>query len=507
MKPSRIIIAPPPEPSTEKKESVGSLMIFLVMCLLFVSIAAGGADATEHHAQCKQCGMDLAAYDQSRMIVVYADGTVVEVCSLHCAAENIQQNQGKQVKSFMVAEYTTKELIDARTAIWVIGGNKPGGMNSPAKWAFAKESDAQNFLNENGGKMTAFDEAITSATEEIGRDTEVTHDHHTHAHHDMGAAAQMLFNPAFGDDIYHTHPAGMWMVTYKFMHMNMNGLRDGTTNVDRSSVGFMRNKPYNYMMIPTSMTMDMHMLMIMYGVTDRLTLMAMANYQANEMKMVMDMGPGNMIATEPPMRTSGFGDIELRGIYKINEHFVGSLGLSLPTGSIEEEFETMHMTFRAPYDMQLGSGTYDLKPALTYNGFSDDKNWNWGAQAMYTIHPGKNGNDWSFGDNLKLTSWLQRAIGPVTSWVRLAYNNTGRITGEDPEIGKINHPAMGMGASMPDADPNNYGGQRLDGLIGVNYTKGPISFGVEGGIPFYQDLNGLQLKTKWVLNAGIQVMF
>jgi len=61
--------------------------------------------------------------------------------------------------------------------------------------------------------------------------------------------------------------------------------------------------------------------------------------------------------------------------------------------------------------------------------------------------------------------------------------------------------------SMPDADPNNYGGQRLDGLIGVSYTKGPFSFGVEGGLPFYQNLNGLQLKTSWLLNAAFQVMF
>ncbi|HTZ16879.1 MAG TPA: hypothetical protein VMB78_00410 [Dissulfurispiraceae bacterium] len=31
----------------------------------------------------------------------------------------------------------------------------------------------------------------------------------------------------FGDDIYHTHPAGMWMLNFKFMHVNMNGLRAG----------------------------------------------------------------------------------------------------------------------------------------------------------------------------------------------------------------------------------------------------------------------------------------
>ena len=64
-----------------------------------------------------------------------------------------------------------------------------------------------------------------------------------------------------------------------------------------------------------------------------------------------------------------------------------------------------------------------------------------------------------------------------------------------------------MGAPTPDADPRNYGGQRLDALIGVNIVAGKITFGVEGGMPLYQYLNGLQLKTKWVINTGIQVMF
>jgi nitrous oxide reductase accessory protein NosL len=487
------------------------IIMILFVCTVFIfpysAFSAAAADGIEGPKSCKQCGMDRTVFDRSRMLIVYADGTTVGVCSLHCAASEMRQNKGKQVKSLMVADYTTKELIDARTAIWVVGGKKEGVMTSVPKWAFARRESAQKFVKENGGEITPFDKVMKSAEEEVGGDAAKTHEGHAHAGHDMGPGAQMLFNPAFGDDIYHIHPAGMWMVNYKFMHMNMGGLRDGTTNVDQSSVGFMRNKPYNYMMIPTSMTMDMHMVMVMYGITDRLTVMAMANYQANKMEMLMDMGPGKMIMGEPPMRTSGFGDTELRGICKINKHFVGSLGLSLPTGSIKEDFQTMHMTFRAPYDMQLGSGTYDLKPALTYTAVSDDALWNWGAQAMYTIHLGKNENDWSFGNNFKVTSWLQRALGSFTSWVRLAYNDTGRISGKDSEIEKLIHPSMGMGAPMPDADPNNYGGQRLDGLIGLSYTKGPFSFGVEGGIPFYQNLNGLQLKTRWMLNAGIQVMF
>lgn len=499
--------------SLVKEPSVKRFLTFLVICLLLISAAAGASEAVKTSKYCKQCGMDLADYDRSRMTVNYADGTVVEVCSLHCAVVEMKQNKDKKVKSLMVADYTSKKLTDAKTATWIIGGNKEGVMTSAPKWAFGRKEDAEQFVKENGGKVTAFDEAIKAADDEMSENVGMPHRHHSHMGHDMGQhmgpGSQMLFNPGFGDDVYHTHPAGMWMMTYKFMHMNMSGLRSGSSDVGLDSVGYKRDKPYNYMMIPTDMTMDMHMFMLMYGITDRLTMMAMANYQVTSMGMLMDMGPGKMVTREDPMSTRGIGDTELRGIYKINKYLNGSLGLSLPTGDIKQTIVMMRKTYRAPYDMQLGSGTYDLKPALTYNALSGDAKWNWGAQAMYTYHIGKNENDYSLGDNIKVTGWLQRALGPAVSWVRLAFNDTGHIKGQDPEIDKLIHPVMGMGmgAPMPDADPNNYGGQRLDGLIGLSYRKGSFSIGVEGGIPLYQYLNGLQMKTTWVLNGGVQVMF
>lgn len=480
---------------------------FLLILMLFVIATVASAGTVDNYKACKQCGMDRTVFPQSRMLIIYADGTTVAVCSLHCASSELKQNKGNPIKSLMVADYTTGELIDARTAIWVVGGRKDGIMTSVAKWAFATEMDAQTFVKEYGGKVTKFDEAMRAANEETVEGTKTVHAGHGHAGHDMGPGSQMLFNPAFGDDIYHAHPAGMWMVNYKFMHMNMSGLRDGTTNVDKSSVGFNRPTQYSYMMIPTSMTMDMHMLMLMYGITDQLTIMTMANYQSNRMNMLMDMGPMKPIAQEDPMTTRGFGDIELRGIYKINKHLTGSLGLSLPTGSIRETITMMRKEYRAPYDMQLGSGSYDLKPALTYNVLSDDAKWNWGAQAMYTWHTAKNSNDWSFGDSLRLNSWIQRAFGPAASWMRFAYTDAGRIKGKDSEIEKLIHPVTGMSVPAPDADPLNYGGQRLDGAIGVSYQQGAFSIGVEGGVPIYQNLNGLQLKTTWFLNAGMQLMF
>jgi len=490
-----------------RKFSVAVLLVVFNFMLLSVSFAAA-AGGVENPKACKQCGMDRTVFARSRMLITYSDGSSAGVCSIHCAAIELNQNRGKEVKSLMAADYTTKELTDARAATWVVGGRIEGVMTSVAKWAFAKEQDARKFVQDNGGEVTTFDQAMKVAEKELGENTDKTSGHHSHEGH-MGPGAQMLFNPGFGDDIYHTHPAGMWMFNYKFMRMHMHGLRDGTHDVDTSSVGYHRGKQYDdIMMIPTDMTMDMHMVMAMYGITDRLTIMGMATYIENKMNMLMDMGGMMPVTHEDPMRTSGLGDTEIRAIYKINKYLVGSLGLSLPTGGIDKDFVTMNRPpYRQPYDMQLGSGTYDLKPSLTYSALSDDAKWNWGAQAMYTWHTAKNENDWKYGDSIKVTGWLQRAFGPATSWLRLAYSDTGRIRGHDTEIDKLLDPSKKKGAPMPDADPDNYGGQRLDGLVGLSLLKGPVSIGIEGGMPLYQNLNGLQLKTKWTLNVGIQIMF
>jgi nitrous oxide reductase accessory protein NosL len=478
-----------------------NIWMFIVVCLLFISVVAGATDTMEKPKSCDICGMDRTVFAKSRMLLEFADGSTAGICSIHCAVEEMKRNKEKQIVSLKVADYMTTGLIDAKTAIWVIGGTKQGVMTSLAKWAFATEGDARKFVTDNGGKITSFDEAMKVSKVESDNNADGGLDHNRH----MGPGAQMIFNPAFGDDIYHTHPAGMWMASYKFMHTDMSGLRDGTSNVSVDNVIPMKGTKYGYMMAPTKMTMDMHMVMLMYGLTDHLTLMGMTNYQDNAMDMLMNMGMGKGNKPEPTMRTGGIGDTELRGIYKISDYFVGSIGLSIPTGNITQEFTTMGMKFRAPYDMQLGSGTVDFKPALTYNDLSGDAAWNWGGQATYIHHIGRNDAGYSLGDSIKLTSWLQRALGPVSTWIRLAYSNTERISGRDKEIQKILDPVMG--APSPDADPFNYGGERLDGFVGVSFAKGPFSIGIEGGVPLYQYVNGLQLETDWFLTAGLQVMF
>ncbi len=137
----------------------------LVMSLL-LPYAAVAADKVENPTSCKQCGMDRVSFAHGRMMIVYADGGTAATCSLNCTVIEMKENKGKQVKSLHVADYYAKELIDARSATWVVGGNKSGVMTSLPKWAFARKADAQKFVKENGGSMTTFDEALTLALKE-----------------------------------------------------------------------------------------------------------------------------------------------------------------------------------------------------------------------------------------------------------------------------------------------------------------------------------------------------
>lgn len=473
-------------------------LIWIVLLLMSGSILWAQDNDVKEMPACNVCGMSRETFASSRMLIEYRDGSKVGVCSIQCAAADMVLNLGKFPNSVWVADYDTRNLIDARTAVWVIGGKKPGVMTNNAKWAFRDKTDADNFVAANGGQITSFDEAIRLAYKGTTDEKSAHHEGHGRIGHDTGS--QLMFNPAFGDEMYHIHPAGMWMVGYKFMRTVKHGLRNGRDNIDQNSVSPVGHKPFGYMMTPTNMVMDMQMLMVMHGVTDRLTLMVMGNYTAMKMDMLMNMGMGNK--DDPPMRTNGIGDTELTASYGIMKYLVASLGMSIPTGSINETASMMGKQYRAPYDMQLGSGTFDLKPSLTYNAVSDDSNWNWGAQATYIYHVGQNYADYSLGDSLKLTTWLKRAFGNANSWLRVAYTHTNSISGHDWEIDRAN-----KFAPAPDADPTNYGGHRLDALIGLGYAKGPVSFGVEGGIPVYEYVNGLQLKTDWMLTLGFQAMF
>ncbi len=156
-----------------------------VLMVLGMSISASAMmpvqDDIKMHPACKYCGMDRAKFAQSRVLLTYADGTIVGTCSLHCAAVDLAINMDKTPKSIQVGDYMTKALIDAESASWVMGGKKTGVMTKNAKWAFATPEAAENFAKENGGEITVYDKVIKASYEDMYADIKMIREKRTTA--------------------------------------------------------------------------------------------------------------------------------------------------------------------------------------------------------------------------------------------------------------------------------------------------------------------------------------
>jgi len=147
--------------------------VVIVICLLLTAGAAFAQDDIKKHPSCKYCGMDRAKFAHTRVFVEYEGGTTEGTCSIHCAAIDFALNIDKIPKMIQVGDYNTKMLVDVEKGFWVIGGSKPGVMTKRAKWAFAKKTDAEKFVSENGGNLASFEQAIKAAFEDMYTDTKM----------------------------------------------------------------------------------------------------------------------------------------------------------------------------------------------------------------------------------------------------------------------------------------------------------------------------------------------
>ena len=181
----------------------------------------------------------------------------------------------------------------------------------------------------------------------------------------------------------HTHDAGEWMLSYRYMRMRMNGSRDDDERISASKV------LQDFRVTPTRMDMEMHMFGVMYAPIDRLTLSLMLPFVRSEM--------GHRLRNDGRFttRSDGIGDIRVAGLIRLfdedDHHVHAQLGLSFPSGSITEQDQTPMSgatTVRLPFPMQLGSGTYDFLPGLTYT--AHNKVYSWGAQARGEVRLNEN---------------------------------------------------------------------------------------------------------------------
>lgn len=312
----------------------------------------------------------------------------------------------------------------------------------------------------------------------------------------------------------HMHDAGEFMFSYRYMRMDMEGNRSGTSNLSPEEIVTAvpnrffgaAGQPATLRVVPTQMTTDMHMLGTMYAPTDWATLMLMGNYIDRDMDLVtFQGGAGTTRLGTFTTKARGWGDTKVGALIRLFEddihHVHLNAGLSLPTGSIKEKDAiltpmNMRPTVRLPYAMQLGSGTYDLLPGVTYSG-SEDK-FGWGAQYNAVVHLGENSQDYTLGDKHQMSVWSSYQIVPVVSVsARVTAEHEAKIDGQDSQIA----------LPVQSAAPDNYGGKRVSGSLGINAVipNGMLKghrFSAEITLPVYQNLNGPQMKRESAIMLG-----
>ena len=372
------------------------------------------------------------------------------------------------------------------------------------------------------GKFADFDYWVANAALKVNLDAVVGSGDSLHSphsgHHHSNAPAGIMFDHAL-------EKSGDFMVGYRYMRNEQSGnMRLGSQTVTPDDVRFNGCGDQECMVAPKQMNMHMHMLDLMYAPTDWLSVMLMPQWVDMDMDMaplVEHVGHGhNHGGPVHSHQTGGIGDTGLYALFKVFEHPEHKLTLSLggtaPTGDNQvmlRKTNTNPNPRYIHYGMQLGSGTWDLKPSLTYIGESDK--FDWGAQATGTVRlESRNSSSFAFGDSFQGSVW---GGYHWTNWlattVRGAYTWQDAIRGEYPQIYDTRYGLPYTPTHVgPFDNTSNYGGQFVDLGLGINVTIPSGAF--QGNTlkfewlqPLHTDYNGYQLDRDYALNFTWSIGF
>ncbi|MGB7408218.1 MAG: transporter [Pontixanthobacter sp.] len=323
----------------------------------------------------------------------------------------------------------------------------------------------------------------------------------------------------------HAHKKGEIMFSLRAMHMEMEGNQIGTADIASDTiVTTVPNRffgapmqPPTLRIVPVRMRTDMIMAGAMWAPSDDVTLMMMGHYIEKEMDHITYRGgAGTDRLGEFTTNPKGLGDTKVAALFPLLGHpgatddirneLTLKTGVNIPTGSTTQTDDILtpmgtNPTVRVPYMMQLGTGTWDFEPALTYKGRRGKLGF--GVQGNASIKLGTNDQSYSFGDVYEGTAWASyRPAQWVSLSGRVKARTTGRVEGIDPMIA----------GPVQTANPDFQGGDRVDLIVGINMvgTHGALAghrLGVELGKAVHQDLNGPQMAGDWMLTVGWQKAF
>lgn len=283
----------------------------------------------------------------------------------------------------------------------------------------------------------------------------------------------------------HKHAKGETMVSYRYQTMTMSQLKQGADDISLTDV-----HDKGFMMAPKSMNMSMHMVGLMRGITDKITLMAMVPYKSTDMTMEMKMMNGS---TQLINKSSdGIGDVNVSALMYLTQSNTAKtalqFGTTLPTGAIDQN---------GGYGVQLGSGTIDPFVRLTYTQFRTT--WSWGNQLSALVRYGENSKKYALGDVYSASAWLSKLwTSAFSTSIRINGTITGDLEGQNEAIGST--------------QVNQTGRTYADLVVGANVLgqtgwRNGIRLGAEVGFPVYERVSGIQLSREYWAAIGLQKTF
>ncbi len=338
------------------------------------------------------------------------------------------------------------------------------------------------------------------------------HSAHKHHHGHNNAPAGVMFEHMMAQ-------SDEFMVGYRYMYGRQAGdMLQGTHAVSDQAIANQACGKEECQSAPAYMNMHMHMLELMYAPTDWLTLMLMPQF----VDMNMSLRPLETVEDGEIHKhsTGSVGDTGMYAMFKLfdqgGHHLHTTLGVTAPTGEHDIKLGSQHSHSSESsdeeaggspgyihYGMQLGSGTWDFKPSLTYTGSLDQ--WLWGAQINGTVRmENSNASGYALGDIVQSSIWGgYNVLDWLSATVRGVYTVQGTIrngfNGDHPTDGTVDH-------------ARNYGGRFGDVGFGLSAVvpEGDLAgnrFAFEWLQPVSDDVNGYQLEREGALSASWSLAF
>jgi len=135
------------------------------LLLLVLLIACASAVPASAQTRCDNCKMKVADDSKYKVVITLRDGDKVTLCSIFCGSME-SETRGDKVAAMSTVDYNTGGEIDARTAVWVEGGDAKKMMSSEARIAFKDKDSADAYTKEHGGKVVTFEQAYKDSVSE-----------------------------------------------------------------------------------------------------------------------------------------------------------------------------------------------------------------------------------------------------------------------------------------------------------------------------------------------------